>query len=72
MSRRTVPLTLDNLAGLPNPCQHCLFWQLDPVRRERLDEVESALQKEAWVSEVLRDWGRAGGSRWSTTVRWAT
>ncbi|KQY57768.1 GCN5 family acetyltransferase [Nocardioides sp. Root151] len=60
MSRKTVPLTLDNLDGLPQPCQHCLFWQLDPVRRDRLDAEESACEKEAWISEVLREWGSCG------------
>lgn len=60
MSRKTVPLTLDNLDGLPQHCQRCLFWQLDPVRRDRLDAHESMRQKEAWVSEVLREWGSCG------------
>ncbi|KRF20553.1 GCN5 family acetyltransferase [Nocardioides sp. Soil797] len=60
MSRRTVPLTLDNLETLPLPCRHCLFWELDPVRRQRLDHDESGQQKEAWLSEVLREWGSCG------------
>lgn len=60
MARKTVPLTLDNLDGFPQPCRHCLFWELDPVRRERLDEPERASQKEVWLSEVLREWGSCG------------
>ncbi|QIX28506.1 GNAT family N-acetyltransferase [Nocardioides sp. JQ2195] len=60
MSRRTVPLTLDNLDGLPSGCRRCLFWELDPVRRQRLDDDESVEQKQAWLSEVLRDWGSCG------------
>lgn len=60
MSRRTVPLTLDHLEALPSACQHCLFWELDPVRRQRLEHEERAEQKQAWLSEVLRDWGSCG------------
>lgn len=60
MSRRTVRLTLDNLDALPSACRSCLFWQLDPVRRGRLTPEESAGEKEAWVSEVLREWGSCG------------
>ena len=60
MTRRTVPLTLDNLDALPQPCRRCLFWELDAVRRNRLDRDESLHQKQDWVSEVLREWGSCG------------
>ena len=60
MSRRTVRLTLDNMATLPAPCRTCLFWEMDPVRRARVDEHEAYAEKEAWVSTVLREWGSCG------------
>ena len=60
MSRRTVRLTLDNLTTLPAPCRNCLFWEMDPVRRARVDEDDAYAEKEAWVSTVLRDWGSCG------------
>lgn len=63
MPRTTVPLTLDRLEALDRlgvPCRTCLFWELDPVRRERLDETAAREVKESWVSEVLRDWGSCG------------
>lgn len=61
MSRRITRLTLDHLAGLPGPCRTCLFWELDPVRRGRVEDEEArAAEKEAWVSEVLREWGSCG------------
>ncbi|UMG94191.1 GNAT family N-acetyltransferase [Nocardioides sp. TF02-7] len=63
MPRTTVPLTLDRLEaldGLGVPCRTCLFWELDPVRRERLGDAEAREVKESWVSEVLRDWGSCG------------
>jgi GNAT superfamily N-acetyltransferase len=60
MSRKTVPLTVDRLAGLPSTCRSCVFWELDPVRRGRLADDEAMAEKEAWVSSVLRDWGSCG------------
>jgi GNAT superfamily N-acetyltransferase len=60
MSRRIVPLTLDRLAELSAPCRTCLFWELDPVRRSRVPPQEAAETKEAWLSEVLREWGSCG------------
>ena len=58
MSRTAVKLTLDTLDALPAPCRSCLFWERDPVRRDQLED-ETA-EKEAWVSEVLREWGSCG------------
>ncbi len=61
MSRKVVRLTLDHLDALPAPCRHCLFWELDPVRRAQIeDPVTAAAEKDAWVSEVLREWGSCG------------
>jgi GNAT superfamily N-acetyltransferase len=58
MTRTAVRLTLDTLDALPAPCRSCLFWECDPVRRERLSDP--ATEKQAWVSEVLREWGSCG------------
>jgi len=58
MSRKIVRLTLDHLEAFTAPCRTCLFWELDPVRRERVDDP--AAEKDAWVSEVLREWGSCG------------
>ena len=60
MARKIVRLTVDHLAALDAPCRSCLFWELDPVRRGRLDPGEAREEKEAWLSEVLRDWGSCG------------
>ena len=35
MSRRLVNITLDNLDDLPHRCRGCVFWELDPVSRDR-------------------------------------
>ncbi len=59
--RRIARLTLDNLDDLPSPCRSCVFWELDPVRRERaLEAAEGACEKESWVSRVLLEWGSCG------------
>lgn len=60
MSRKVVRLTVDHLAALPGPCRTCLFWELDPVRRARVHPDEASAEKEAWFSEVLREWGSCG------------
>ncbi|HWJ10848.1 MAG TPA: GNAT family N-acetyltransferase [Nocardioides sp.] len=60
MARTTVPLTLDLLDALDAPCRTCLFWEREPVHRAGLSPAERAGEKEAWVSEVLREWGSCG------------
>ncbi|MCL6734341.1 GNAT family N-acetyltransferase [Streptomyces neyagawaensis] len=61
MGRRLVPLTLDNLQDLPTRCRSCVFWELDPVSGEAaLKAGTPALEKEAWISAVLLDWGSCG------------
>jgi GNAT superfamily N-acetyltransferase len=60
VSRKTARLTVDHLAELADPVRSCLFWELGPVDRARLDEQERAAEKESWLSEVLRDWGSCG------------
>jgi GNAT superfamily N-acetyltransferase len=61
VSRRLANITLDNLDDLPRRCRRCVFWELDPIQRERAEEVgDPALEKEAWVSSVLLEWGSCG------------
>lgn len=60
LSRRPVRLAVDHLAAISGHGRDCLFWQLDPVRRERLTPEEAAEEKRDWVSEVLREWGACG------------
>lgn len=59
MGRRTLRLTLDNLGDLPQATQACVFWELDPVRRQqaRGHEID---EKRDWLSAVLREWGPCG------------
>lgn len=61
MSRRIARLTRDNLDDLPSTCRSCVFWELDPVSRERaMTSDDAASEKESWVSRVLLEWGSCG------------
>jgi GNAT superfamily N-acetyltransferase len=61
MSRRLVNLTLDTLEDLPRPCRQCVYWELDPVSAERACATgDPCLEKEAWVSQTLLEWGSCG------------
>ncbi|RNL75403.1 GNAT family N-acetyltransferase [Nocardioides marmorisolisilvae] len=59
MGRQVDRLTLDNLPALAGHGATCTFWELDPVRRERIRGHE-AEEKAAWVSLMLREWGSVG------------
>ena len=61
MTRRVVGVTLDNLGDLPKKCRHCVFWELAPNARDQAEEFgQTDLEKEAWVSSVLLEWGSCG------------
>lgn len=61
MARRLVNLTLDTLKELPHPCRDCVFWELDPVTAQAACATgDPALEKEAWVSQTLLEWGSCG------------
>lgn len=61
MSRRLVNLTLDTLEDLPRSCRQCVYWELDPVAAERACVAgDPGLEKEAWVSQTLLEWGSCG------------
>jgi GNAT superfamily N-acetyltransferase len=66
MSRTTVRITPEHLDALAGdglappavPCGRCVFWELDPVRRQRVGDP--AAQKRAWLERVLAEWGSCG------------
>lgn len=61
VSRRLANITLDNLDDLPQRCRGCVFWELDPLSRQRTgDGGDPAAEKESWVSATLLDWGSCG------------
>jgi len=61
VSRRVANLTLDNLSDLPVRCRSCVFWELDPVAGQAAAHAgDTELEKEAWLSATLLDWGSCG------------
>ncbi len=61
MSRRVASLTLDSLDHLPRECRRCVFWELAPRAVAQAEEFgQTDLEKEAWVSNVLLEWGSCG------------
>lgn len=57
---RLTPDRLDDLRTAQVPCADCLRWELDPVRRRRIDPADRAAEKDTWLSTVLREWGSCG------------
>jgi GNAT superfamily N-acetyltransferase len=61
VSRRMANLTLDSLDHLPVSCRRCVFWELAPHALAQAEEYgQTDLEKEAWVSSVLLEWGSCG------------
>lgn len=61
MCRRVLGITLDNLDELPSQCRQCVFWELAPhVRDQAEDFGQTEVEKEAWISSVLLEWGSCG------------
>ena len=59
--RRLVNITLDTLDDLPRACRSCVYWELGPAAAERAyQDGDPALQKEAWISDMLLEWGSCG------------
>lgn len=64
MSARIVPLRLDGFEQLPKHARRCVFWEVDPATvgdGQHLSDPE--FEKEAWLSMVMLEWGRAVRSR---------
>lgn len=61
MSRHVVGITLDNLEDLPRHCRRCVYWEMAPHLKGTAEEFgETELEKEAWVSSLLLEWGSCG------------
>jgi len=59
--REVVSITLDRLGDLPDPCAGCIFWEVAPaLTATALAAGSTMLDKEAWFSSVLLDWGSVG------------
>lgn len=69
MSRRVIGVTLDNLDDLPKHSRSCVYWEAAPHLKEHAEELGTTeLEKEAWVSNVLLEWGSCGRIVYSDTL----
>jgi GNAT superfamily N-acetyltransferase len=59
VGRKLVPLGIEAIDLLPQPCRRCVFWELGAKARPRGSE-DAGLQKEAWLSSIVLEWGPAG------------
>jgi GNAT superfamily N-acetyltransferase len=54
-------ITLDNIDELPKRCRRCVFWELSEHAGEQAAEYGNLeLEKEAWLSSTLLEWGSCG------------
>ena len=60
MGRRLVPLTLDNLPDLPSGAGPAFLGARSGQWRSRGKGGRPELEKEAWISAVLLEWGSCG------------
>jgi GNAT superfamily N-acetyltransferase len=61
VSRSCVGVTLDNIEELPKQCRRCVYWEIPPHLMGQAEEYGTLeLEKEAWVSGVLLEWGSCG------------
>ncbi len=61
MSWHVAALNLDNLGDLPKRCRNCVYWELSPQLADQTEGYGTTdLEKEAWLSEVLLEWGSCG------------
>lgn len=61
MSTSVDGLTLGNVDELPKRCRRCVFWELGPNAGEQAAEYGNLeLEKEAWMSSVMLEWGSCG------------
>ena len=59
--REVFSLTLDRIKDLPGPCGSCIFWELDPaLAAASIARGDPGLDKEAWLSAALLEWGSVG------------
>jgi GNAT superfamily N-acetyltransferase len=69
VSRCVVGVTLDNLEQLPKRCRRCVYWEVAPHLKAQAEEYGATeVEKEAWVSSVLLEWGSCGRIVYSDTL----
>lgn len=64
MSIRTTALDLDAVVEFGGHSRNCVFWELDPTMVHLDAIVDPGLEKEAWISALLAEWGSCGRMVW--------
>jgi len=61
VGRVLLPLGLDNVGRLPEPCRACVHWELGPGQARTLSRRGQAdFEKEVWLSGLMLHWGSCG------------
>lgn len=59
MGRQVLPLTMDRLSLIVQPCATCTFWERTPAQSAR-PSSSSVDTKRGWLTSVLLEWGTPG------------
>lgn len=59
MGRQILPLTVDRLSLIVDPCSACTFWELTPMQTERFS-LQAVEAKRGWLTAALLEWGTPG------------
>lgn len=57
-------MALDSVGEFAGHSRNCTFWEMDPEVVRAADVVDPALEKEAWLSALLLEWGSCGRMVW--------
>jgi GNAT superfamily N-acetyltransferase len=61
VTRSLIPLGLDTISMLPQPCRSCIRWEIGPQRSGSVASAGQAeFEKEVWLSGVMLTWGSCG------------
>ena len=64
MSMRTSALSLDSVGQFTGHSRDCTFWAMDPAVASGRGVADPGLEREAWLSELLLEWGSCGRMLW--------
>lgn len=64
MSIRTTALALDSVSAFAGHSRQCTFWEMDPESAPDGVVADPSLEKEAWLSALLLEWGSCGRLVW--------
>nr|WP_148302113.1 GNAT family N-acetyltransferase [Tomitella biformata] len=60
----TTALTLSSVGSFAGHSRDCTFWEMDPAMSAPGTTADPGLEKEAWLSALLLEWGSCGRMVW--------